>query len=535
MLKKSDNKKKTVKPKSGTKPKKRIAVKPPLKNHRFGRTIAATVTDNAIVMATHSRSIFRSRLINVTHVPVPSEISGEDARQAFFNITIAEYLKKYRRPMTKFVMGVGNVDCAFRVISLPNMSSKDMSGAIYWEADKQIPFKLDRSYYGHCLLPSDGVFFGDDKHTSVAVTAVRKQNIDEILKYLQTAGMNVTAIYSELEAVGFLLLGLKDFRKDEVYVLVRSGPSKTEIGFYLGHRLTFVHNIALSAPLPEAETTGGAIIDRYFDTLLTELQNSLDYYAGLHPSATPRAIYMYGDVTCRDNSLTDLSERFGIEFKNISQDLRKKAMSQQSAESDAMMRSLGTIALAMADYKLLNFLPPELKEIQAEQKYYRLAVPGLALLVFCLLGVWMSWKSSITIEQSKLNGLQKQISNFENSTSYTMYQQIKRQITNDQEMLKLLENNPTFLHLNLKELSLITPWKIKLMQYDLSNEKGLLDLTLIGQVVSNDPPPEVVLAEYIAELEKSPFYDLVTLKRHSKKYDKGRFIVDFQIDMRTAI
>ena len=535
MLKKSDNKKKAANPKPGAKPKKRIAVKPPLKNHRLGRTIAVTVTDNAIVLATHSRSIFRSKLINVTHVPIPPEISGEDAHQAFFNNTIGEYLEKYRRPLTKFVMGVGNVDCAFRVISLPNMSSRDMSGAIYWEADKQIPFKLDRSYYGHTVLPSDGVFFGDDKHTSVAVTAVRKQNIDDILKHLQTAGMNVTAIYSELEAVGFLLLGLKNFRKDEVYVLVRSGPSKTEIGFYLGHRLTFVHNIALSAPSPEAETTGGATIDRYLDTLLTELQNSLDFYAGLHPSATPRAIYLYGDIPCSENTLGDLSERFGFEFKNISEDMRKISAPQNSSKCCDMMRSLGTIALAMADYKLLNFLPPELKEIQAERKFYRLAVPALALLVVCLLGVWMSWKSSITIEQSKLNGLQEQISNFENSTSYTMYQQIKRQITNDQEVLKLLESNPTFLHLNLKELSLITPWKIKLMQYDLRNEKGLLDLTLIGQVVSNDPPPEVVLAEYIAELEKSPFYDLVTLKRHTKKYDKGRFVVDFQIDMRTAI
>ncbi len=535
MLKKSENKKKAAKSKTGTKPKNRIAAKPPLKNHRFGRTIAVTVTDNAIILATQSRSLFRSRLINTKRVSVPPDLSGQDARQAFFNNAIGEYIKKYRRPMTKFVMGVGNVDCAFRIISLPNMSAKDMSGAIYWEADKQIPFKLDRSYYGHCLLPSDGVFFGDDQHTSVAVTAVRKQNIDENLKYLQTAGMDITAIYSELEAVGFLLLGLKNFRKDEVYVLVRSGAAKTEIGFYLGHRLTFVHNIALGAPLQEAETTGGASIDRYYDTLLAELQNSLDYYAGLHPTATPRAIYVYGDVPCRENTLADLSGRFGIEFKNIALDLQRRSIPQEPTECDAMMRSLGTIALAMADYKLLSFLPPELKEIQAEKKFYRLAVPGLALLVVCLLGLWMSWKSAIAIEQSKLTGLQEQISNFENSTSYTMYQQIKRQIANDQEMLKLLENNPTFLHLNLKELSLITPWKIKLMQYDLKDEKGVLDLTLIGQVVSNDPPPEVVLAEYIVELEKSPFYDLVTLKRHSKKYDKGRFIVDFQIDMRTAI
>jgi|GEM_PF-1612011 hypothetical protein len=516
--------------------RRRIAAKPPMKNHYIGRTIAVTVTSDTVVLATHLRGLFRSRLIDATRIPFPADISDEDTRQAFLNNTIGDYLKKYRKPLTKIIMGTGSVDSAFRVINLPDIPRKELAGAIFWEADKQIPFKLDRSYYGYRILPRNDDSIEDDRRLSVAVTAFQKLGIDENLKYLRTAGMNITAVYSELEAVGFMLYGLKKFRKDEVYVLIRAGSSKTEIGFYLGHRLTFVHTIALGAPPQDKADMGEPAIERYYDTLLAELQNSLDYYAGLHPNASPRTIYLYGEVICRANILTDLSTRSGgLEFQNIAGDLNIGTKVKPGADTENILRNMGTIALALADYRLLNFIPPELKEMQAERKFYRLSVPVMALLVFSLLGLWMSMKATANIEQSRLNGIESEIANFKNSASYAVYHQIKKQIAGDREMLKLLENNPTFLHLNLKELTHLTPWKIKLLQFELNDENGLPQLTLTGQVFSNDPPPEVLLAEYIAGLEKSPFYDLVTLKRHSKKYEKGRFIVDFQIDMRAII
>ena len=535
MTKKAENKNDSGRSAIRQKLRRRIAAKRPRKNHYIGRTIAVTVTPDTVVLATHLRGLFRSRLIDVTRIPIPADITDEDARQAFLNSAIGDYQKKYRNPLTKIIMGTGSVDSAFRVINLPDIPRKDLAGAIYWEADKQIPFKLDRSYYGYRVLPRNNDSIEDDGRLAIAVTAFQKLGIDQNLKYIRTAGMNVTAVYSELEAVGFMLFGLKNFHEDEVYVLVRAGSSKTEIGFYLGHRLTFVHTIALGAPPQDKADMGGAAIERYYDTLLSELQNSLDYYAGLHPNASPRTIYLYGEVICRDNILADLSTRSGLEFKNIAGDLNIGSKAKPGADTENILRNMGTIALALADYRLLNFLPPELKEIQAERKFYRLSVPAMALLVFFLLGLWMSWKATANIEQSRLNGIESEIANFKNSASYTVYHQIKKQISGDREMLKLLENNPTFLHLNLKELTHLTPWKIKLLQYELNNENGLPQLSLTGQAFSNDPPPEVLLAEYIAGLEKSPFYDRVTLKRHSKKYEKGRFVVDFQIDMRAII
>jgi hypothetical protein len=48
---------------------------------------------------------------------------------------------------------------------------------------------------------------------------------------------------------------------------------------------------------------------------------------------------------------------------------------------------------------------------------------------------------------------------------------------------------------------------------------------------STDPPPEVILAEFIVRLESSPFFDNVTLDKHSKSSKGSLFTIDFQISM----
>jgi hypothetical protein len=60
-------------------------------------------------------------------------------------------------------------------------------------------------------------------------------------------------------------------------------------------------------------------------------------------------------------------------------------------------------------------------------------------------------------------------------------------------------------------------------------------LTMAGRVESSDVPPEVILAEFIADLNASPFFSDVTVMRHNKNRTDEGFRVDFSISMRGVV
>jgi hypothetical protein len=221
-------------------------------------------------------------------------------------------------------------------------------------------------------------------------------------------------------------------------------------------------------------------------------------------------------------------ERFPIAFDN-------KARINTGKYGDDLSLSLGTAAAALSDYRMIDFLPAEKKEIRDNARYYRFAVPALITMVLIQLGFLGSIYFENRSEKNRLTDLTGQIERFRSSPSYILYHKVKRQITTDRSVLSLLENEPTFLNLNLKEISRITPEGVKLDQFELTRKENGYGLYIMGKAISSDPPPEIILAEYIARLERSPFYDNIVLKRHIKRPHYSRFVVDFELEMTTKI
>ena len=58
---------------------------------------------------------------------------------------------------------------------------------------------------------------------------------------------------------------------------------------------------------------------------------------------------------------------------------------------------------------------------------------------------------------------------------------------------------------------------------------------MTGHAISSDPPPEIILAEFIARLQDSPFFNNVKLDRHNKMTHDDGFVIDFQIGMDAVI
>ena len=95
--------------------------------------------------------------------------------------------------------------------------------------------------------------------------------------------------------------------------------------------------------------------------------------------------------------------------------------------------------------------------------------------------------------------------------------------------------SPTFLSLNLKELSLLTPKEVRLVNMQFRPSDPDANMVLEGNVFSKGIPPEVILAEFIENLSGSPFYSNVEIIRHIKKELKNGFEIGFSVKCRGLI
>jgi Tfp pilus assembly PilM family ATPase len=498
----------------------------------FGRTIAILVEENAIQMTTARRIGIKSYLLNINKIYIPSSISPREKRQDFITAEIDNYVREQKGFRTRYILGVGGAESAVRILKLPQLAGKELRQAIYWAGNKQIPFSLDDAYYGHHIIVSTKNGISDAIDTSLI--AVSKKEVHNRLGQIQN-DVEIDAVYHELEAIGFLLKYIEDFSPEKTYTLLNIKKDHSEISFFRGMRLEFQHISSIGASNLGLTGNGEESIRTFADNLAEEIQNSLDYYAGQFSRMTTDTVYIYGDLSYSEELTDHLTDRFGIEF--IRFPLNKLLLRQPRAKdfADQISVSLSTVAVALTDGDIINFLPPDQREEHLVGHFNQLAAPALILASILLTIFWVSFRHQVNSKESRLAQIDYDIEQYRHSPAYITYEKLRHQLMADKSLLEKLTHKPTFLNLNLKELSLLTPEKISIDAYDLSSDGNKFTLNLGGRALSAQQPPEVTLAEYIARLEGSPFFDKVALKKYGKRIDGGIFVIDFQIEMETTI
>jgi len=499
----------------------------------LGRVVSILVDDDSIQLACAGRLFFLSRLINATKIYIPSSLNTEESRRNFITGEINKYIHEFKGTFTKYILGVSGPESAFRILTLPRMSRKDLSRAVFYEGNKRIPFDMHHACYGFQVFECGA---GEKSgQINVSLIAVSRKEIDQKLQLLQPLNIKIDAIYHEHEALGHLLPHIQDFEKEKTYALINIRKQRSEISFYKGTRLEFIHTCSIGSEYLAPGNIYYEHHEQFMNALLDEIQNSLDFYAGQFSRRFTEKIFVYGDFAYAEELIEKLTNNIGLEFRRFPVKTLIKSDHETDDHYGEIAPVLGAAALAVADYSLLNFIPQEIKEIRSASRYWRYAVPGIILMTAVLLAFWVSLKYKNNIKQGQLESTKAQIQKFINSETFHTYSRIKKQMALDEAYLSKLDRKQSHLHLNLKELSRLTPLKIKLDRYDLRPIDNRLTLQISGKAVSNDPPPEVILAEYIAGLEKSAFYKQVNIRRYSKRQYKGRFLLDFEIEMDAVI
>lgn len=495
----------------------------------LGRRISFCIDDSSIQMAAVLHLGNRVKLLDLNKEYFPSDLTDADKIRNYCSESIIRYVRQYggRKPIV--TLAVSGRETAYRTFVMPLLNKSDLEAAVGFEVKKQIPFPTENCVYDY--RSNSRLESPESKRLKIGLFAATRQLITNQLNPFQDQGITVSQIHQSQDLIGRLLRYLPDFTDDTGYTLIDIGRSRSEISFFRGQTLEFYHISSVGSSLMGRQPAQTQY-EYFAETLLAEIQTSLDYYSGQFPPNANNQIYVYGDMAYSDDLFELLTTSTGFDLKRFP--IRKLNLPVDLDERflDFVPPCLPVLAAGICRDRLANLLPPEEKRrltIRKVDNSGRLALAALVAMVAISL-----WTTAMQVSQERdtVATLNRQIEQFQQSDAFHTYNVIKRQVGLNKEYLDKIKESPSYMHLSLKELSLLTPPDVRIFELQFDPAAEADNLTLRGVVISKEVPPEIVLAEYVQNLIGSPFYDAVKVIRHVKKQVKGHFEIEFQLGIR---
>ncbi|MBU3978090.1 type IV pilus assembly protein PilM [Patescibacteria group bacterium] len=197
-----------------------------------------------------------------------------------------------------------------KVIDMPNLSEKELSSAIYWEAEQYIPASLDTMTLDWSILKK--IKSGQvSKKMQVLLVAAPIQTIKRYQSILELAGLSITSIETEILSVIRSLVSDENFPTS---LIMNIGALNTSVSIVQNGSVVFTYIIplggialtrAISADfgfaLPQAEEYkkiyglmdsdfGGKIsnaIQPILFTMVTEIKKAINFYSDKYQNEFP--------------------------------------------------------------------------------------------------------------------------------------------------------------------------------------------------------------------------------------------------------
>lgn len=132
-----------------------------------------------------------------------------------------------------------------RIVSLPVMDKKEVSEAIKWEIEANIPLTLDQVYYDFQVL--DRNVTREPGKMSVLVVAVARSVVDQFVSALEAAGLEVVGF--ETESIAQARILLPENASDMTTLIIDIGDRRTSFLIALGNIPVFTSSIPLSSQM----------------------------------------------------------------------------------------------------------------------------------------------------------------------------------------------------------------------------------------------------------------------------------------------
>lgn len=324
------------------------------------------------------------KLVNNIFITPPSSSSPnefQDASDAEIKAIeiIALFKSELRRSRinaTEAVLCLPGKDLIIRTFDMPVMPKNELHEAVYFEAKKYIPFKIDELVSAY-----QAEFNKTTKTNSVLFIGMKKEVLDRYFALLSQLNIKITAVeYSAFSVLrSFKLSGIND--SGIVGILEADLNGEEEINFTILENglplFTRDFNLATDADIAVDETivsgmdkTGAAL-----EKLKTELRVSLDYYHRKYPSKNIQKIYFNSNAECRSELEAFMSES-GLNAHVV--DL-VRITGKQVPYSSGLVRSYSSALFNSVNSKVkVNVLAAKTRQKAVKDK---VASPGLASLL----------------------------------------------------------------------------------------------------------------------------------------------------------
>ncbi len=505
----------------------------PGRDRFLGTVLAFSINDYSIQMAAAKQLGGTPRIYDIRKEYFPRKDFNAEHKTEFLAGKIADFIGEHGGLWTDIRLTVSGKETAFRSFLMPALKKAELDSAIRFEVQKQVPFPAADCIYDY--RPIHKIIKQDSSRYKIALQATTKRFIKEQLEPFRVNNLEVSHIYHTLGVIGQLLKDLSDFDSEANYTLLNIGHNSTEISFYRGAALEFFHvSTANSAMLGSGSQQ--TRYEYFAELIANEIQTSLDYYVGQYSLGSNNQIFVYGDLAYSAELLDLINGRGAAGMRLVPFPVGKLKLitEEELAYSESFPACLPVLAASVCDRSVSDLRPIEDKERLAAVRFHRYARAALAALLIVTAVSWGVYNQRADIAEEKALSVEREIDEFKNSEAFHAYNLLKRQIAIDRSYIEKIKESPSYLNLNLKELSNITPETIRLSNFEFrhGDDNSLL---IQGVVSSSDIPPEVILAEYIEGLSASPFYENVVIARHVKKIVGRRFEIQFDLNLKGII
>jgi type IV pilus assembly protein PilM len=294
-----------------------------------------------LVQLRESRGVYH--LVDIGIAPLPAEAIVDSA--IMDAATVAEAIGN-------LIMGMGlkpiNVSTSIsghsviiRKIRLPIMTEEEMESSIQWEAEQYIPFEISEVNLDFQLLGTDE---NDPTQMNVLLVAAKKDFVNDYISVFKECGLNPVVIDIDGFAMENAFESNHEVSDGSIVALVNMGCSAMNINVLKDGVSAFTRDITVGGKLlneelqkrlglsaEDAETAklGGKVpgvseaeitdvISDALESLVQEVQRSLDFFAATASDDRIQKVYITGGISRHPDVRSKLAERLGLSVELIS-------------------------------------------------------------------------------------------------------------------------------------------------------------------------------------------------------------------------
>lgn len=323
---------------------------------RKKNAVGLDIGSNSIKVVQFRESPKGIELVNFDIALLPPEAVVDGAPMNFPAIVekIREIWKEHKIRNKDVAISVSGHNVIIKKISLPEMTSDELQESIQWEAEQYIPFDIKDVHVDVQILDPDA----GQGQMDVLLVAAKRDIIDEYRTVINESGLRAAVCDVDTFCIQNMFEMNYGFPANETIALINVGANVININVIFDGITSFTRDINMGGSLlteeiqkqfnvsfEEAEhyKTGGdgsfsnssiarevsKLSERVAETLVTEIQRSLDFFAATTINADITRVYLTGGASQLPHLVRSLERRLEVPveyadpFKNVTIDQAK--------------------------------------------------------------------------------------------------------------------------------------------------------------------------------------------------------------------